>query len=1593
MLLSQSSRKAIWLVPIVIAICAVMVLPGGTFLASGAQGGNPMAAAAGLTTAVAPSANSFHTGAPAAPATGPASLLTASPSTASVAPSFGTSTSTAGHVASLPSYLDNTPWAQALVHPTTKIHPTLSVPNLNLLTHPATAVNGLVNPGYTAQPAPLGVADYGLGVTPYSYNSSHMMGQVMFTAPPNVTQPGAYGVVLPTAQGEKLGYVGSLYEFGVQLNTIGVNISIPGTSDQGYIWAQNVVNWNDSGIHFVQDTWNFSLDSYGGWNLDSIYSGCGTDQAGVNYILEVYGGVLQCSEANVPISAADYPVTLSVYNNITTNAQHQTVLVYGYSVYEAGSGTHLSGVADTVVFGAPSSTAPPNKPGNTVNPFEPTPTFGAGDGFPQDSEMDIVGGIGGDNAMFRAINGTVNLEYSNASSGGWKNAPSAYNFGSDTGETSAGFSGVWTPSHTLDINQGPTMLYGLWNAQPQVAVHSGSLHVAGTISPSYGFVFVSNTAPVLNPWTGGQMDNMSWLPTTNTGAFDTYLPPLGAPWTTTYHVQAFAAGSTEYNGTISGPTTSLAIALSAASGTVRAPLYMYTAAQASTLAAAVGGSSSSPYTFSGLTVNANFTFNHVNDYEFPEFEIFMSQGVNDVVVNDTYQGTDSGPSGNSYIIDYGGGGILVGPPYVYIDYPGYTSNINIWGGTDDQVLNQELETVGMGSGSDGYGVTLWQDTNAYVNNTWSFYSSWGVWIGQSVGTEFDHSGVEFGGWGLSEIGNTGTHVFDFSSFVLSKGIETYATADATYSFINVTLGSLGFSTGIDFGLGPTYDIAGTSGLTVNDLNVTAASVGANVSFSDPTTFNTVQVWDPTYDESLAIELDNDVGVTVNGLVANYSAGIYSWNTTGLTVNDAQILNFPGIDVYLGDFYVFAGIEEWYDTNTVVNSAYVYDSWGGLGSEYPDGFTATDLSSAYSIFSYEIDYSLGPVTVTGISSIYDNIGFNYDWSSGGRFSDVSIDEMDCTFASDCAGINFLDSSDGSVTGVTATNGSLGAQMFYEFSGSPDNTVTNVVADSDSTGVVILDTHGDSVSQVTASDDSLGVQVDPSSHVTVSTVTVSSDSLGVEFDGSTWSSATGITVSDFSLGVVAEDGAQYVSFSSVSVTGDSIGVIVAESSLVTISGVTATNATLDTPWTYEGVWGAPTAAVDLFDTEAVTVTGVTATTYPTALYDDESESITVGNLNATGGWYGIVLNGTDNSLFTGISAYQDFYGIVIYPAYYTAEDNTITQSSFVDDTSYGVAILGGEYDLIYDNTFIGNNGATGTYDPAHVQAYSVYYDDYSICTNELCTTGIGNYWSDWHTYGSNGYLAPFPVSGGSIDYFPLGPQETFSVSFTETGLPSGTTWSVTFDGMTLTGGTTSLNFTVPMGTYSYQVGDVAGYTVSPSSGTVTVAGTTYNVPIGYSADVYAVTLSEGGLSAGTSWGATVNGQSQSTTGTSLTFYLPAGSYSYSFSAVSGYNLPSTGASGTVDVTNAPVSLATTYSPTSSPSYVKTSDFNNWLAVALAVAVIALVIGLLALLLRRRKEPPTTQGAQAWTPPPTAGTPPASGGSAGWSEGPSSGGPPPS
>ncbi|MGA8302763.1 MAG: hypothetical protein WB873_03565 [Thermoplasmata archaeon] len=142
----------------------------------------------------------------------------------------------------------------------------------------------------------------------------------------------------------------------------------------------------------------------------------------------------------------------------------------------------------------------------------------------------------------------------------------------------------------------------------------------------------------------------------------------------------------------------------------------------------------------------------------------------------------------------------------------------------------------------------------------------------------------------------------------------------------------------------------------------------------------------------------------------------------------------------------------------------------------------------------------------------------------------------------------------------------------------------------------------------------------------------------------------------------------------------------------------------------------------------------------------------------------------------------------------------------------------------------------------------------------------------------------------------PPQTYSVTFTESGLPSGTPWSVSLNG---TGGSSmvsSIGFTEPNGTYPYSVTPVPGYSAAPDSGTLTVSGLAATEPIAFTAippASYPVTFEETGLALGTPWSVSLNGSTGSAINSSIAFAEPNGTYPYSVGPVPGYSAaPSSG-----------------------------------------------------------------------------------------------------
>jgi len=124
----------------------------------------------------------------------------------------------------------------------------------------------------------------------------------------------------------------------------------------------------------------------------------------------------------------------------------------------------------------------------------------------------------------------------------------------------------------------------------------------------------------------------------------------------------------------------------------------------------------------------------------------------------------------------------------------------------------------------------------------------------------------------------------------------------------------------------------------------------------------------------------------------------------------------------------------------------------------------------------------------------------------------------------------------------------------------------------------------------------------------------------------------------------------------------------------------------------------------------------------------------------------------------------------------------------------------------------------------------------------------------------------------------------VIFEETGLPSGTSWSVTLDSTVHTSTSSTMVLGGVLGqSYDFTIGAVSGYTASPSSGTISGGhGTTITFTATSSNNI---TFTESGLPSGTSWSVTYNNTTTTSTTSSITFTYVSGA-SFTINPVTGY-----------------------------------------------------------------------------------------------------------
>jgi subtilase family serine protease len=170
--------------------------------------------------------------------------------------------------------------------------------------------------------------------------------------------------------------------------------------------------------------------------------------------------------------------------------------------------------------------------------------------------------------------------------------------------------------------------------------------------------------------------------------------------------------------------------------------------------------------------------------------------------------------------------------------------------------------------------------------------------------------------------------------------------------------------------------------------------------------------------------------------------------------------------------------------------------------------------------------------------------------------------------------------------------------------------------------------------------------------------------------------------------------------------------------------------------------------------------------------------------------------------------------------------------------------------------------------------------------------------------------FTVSGATLSEAATFTLVTYVVTFTESGLPSGTTWYLNLTGgpsHSSTGNT--ISFAEANGSYTYRVATTAKeYAPASATGSLGVNGAPVSEAVTFDLVTYAVTFAETGLPSGTSWAITLGGTLLSSSASTIVFAEPNGTHSYSIADVSGWHQATLSYTGMVTVSGAAVTEPT-------------------------------------------------------------------------------------
>ncbi len=281
--------------------------------------------------------------------------------------------------------------------------------------------------------------------------------------------------------------------------------------------------------------------------------------------------------------------------------------------------------------------------------------------------------------------------------------------------------------------------------------------------------------------------------------------------------------------------------------------------------------------------------------------------------------------------------------------------------------------------------------------------------------------------------------------------------------------------------------------------------------------------------------------------------------------------------------------------------------------------------------------------------------------------------------------------------------------------------------------------------------------------------------------------------------------------------------------------------------------------------------------------------------------LVIDGSTNKVVTTIAlpAHSSPIGIT-YNAYdhyiYVAEENSSSLSvisSLTNTLVANIALTGyplfPTYNPTDHNIYVSNLLAGG------VQVVSPYGGPSTVLSSRTSNLEFSepNGTFTFVVASVNGFSISPQTGSITIRGSPVNEFISFSevlgyeVTFSQTGLRSGTSWSVTLGANTISSTQSSITFPETNGSYTYKISNVTGYEVSPTSGVITVSGSSVTKSVTFS-ELFQVNFIESNLPAGSTWTVTLAGISMTSNSSTISFEELNGTYSFSVNSSSNYNV---------------------------------------------------------------------------------------------------------